>query len=69
MMQTAQVRIAVAVGPDGRWSATGGSHADPDQSMYFAEQMVQPGEARYWLTATLPVPEAQTVEADAEPKE
>jgi hypothetical protein len=63
-MPDVQVRIAVAVDPKGRWNAMGWSEAKGDDAMDSAIEIVGDGEARYWLTATLPVPEAQTVRAE-----
>ena len=70
MTQTVRVRIAVAVGPDGSWSACGwlrestGQPADKD-AMDIAVDATVDGGARYWVVATLPLPTAATaVEAD-----
>jgi hypothetical protein len=65
-MPDVQVRIAVAVGPDGKWNASGWSEGGIAAMMDIAVDGVDAGEARYWLTATLPVPEAQTVRAEVE---
>jgi hypothetical protein len=56
----------VAVGPDGHWNCAGWHGESPDELMAHACEVVSAGEARYWLTATLPVPEAQTVRAEVE---
>lgn len=49
-MKTVKVRIAVAV----------------DEAHGYAIDTLIPGEARYWLTAELPVPEAQEIAATVE---
>jgi hypothetical protein len=68
-MPDVQVRIAVAVDSKGNWHAAGWPEADTS-AMDIVVDNVDDGEARYWLTATLPVPEAQTVRAEvAEAKE
>jgi hypothetical protein len=67
-MPDVQVRIAVAVDAKGHWNAVGWSAATGDEAMEAAVEIVGDGEARYWLTATLPVPEAQTVRAEVENK-
>ena len=54
-MKTVKVRIAVAVDPDGKWSAYGCPGAD-ETDMDIAVDAVAPGEARYWVTAELPIP-------------
>jgi hypothetical protein len=58
-MKTVKVRIAVAVDRDGVWHAAGwGSGGVPatDAAMDIAVEAIGPGEARYWVTAELPVP-------------
>lgn len=67
-MKTVRVRIAVAVDPEGRWNACGwnrddGSVAPDKDKMEAAREMVDEGEARYWLEADLPIPTESTVEA------
>lgn len=67
-MATVKVRIAVAVDADGDWNACGGSGMDDGEAMDIAIDVVGNGEARYWLTAELPVPEPQEIEATVEPQ-
>ena len=59
-MKTVKVRIAVAVDPDGNWNAYGWTDAD-GVAMELALEGVASGEARYWVTAELPVPPAPEV--------
>lgn len=71
-MPTVFVKIAVAVDPEGKWNAVGFSNEGTlgaPEAMEFAVEGVGDGEARYWLTAILHVPEetevvARTVEPD-----
>ena len=60
--RTVRVRIAVAVDPDGGWSAWGGSGVKDHVSMSYATDGVGEGEARHWVEADLPVPESHTVQ-------
>ena len=64
--KTVRVKVAVAVDKNGRWMATG-AHDNKDRiSMDTCLDFVEEGEARYWLTADLPIPEETTVEAGVE---
>jgi anti-sigma factor RsiW len=56
--RTVKVRIAVAVDPSGNWNATGDANTSPANSMSNAVDFgdIAHGEARYWITAELPVP-------------
>lgn len=77
MMQTArnhpmlnvQVRIAVAVDEHGNYNAAGSNNMEDAVVQTDAAWPMKDGFRLYWLTATLQVPEAQTVEVTAEPKE
>ena len=73
MSRTVKVRIAVAVDKTGCWSASGwltdNEESAGKEAMDICRDGVQDGEARYWLTATLEVPEERTVEADLVEKE
>lgn len=60
-MKTVRVRIAVAVDKTGHWSAVGWK--DAKDAMGHAVETLEPGEARYWLEADLPIPTESTVEA------
>lgn len=62
-MKTVKVRIAVAVDPKGAWNASGWSGATNKVAMDCAVDVVESGEARYWLEAELPIPEPQEVQA------
>jgi hypothetical protein len=67
MPDVVQVRIAVAVASNGQWNCYGWSNCSDE----FAEaQALDLFDGMYqeltWLTATLPVPEAQTVRAEVE---
>lgn len=66
MAKTVQVRIAVAVDPTGMWNAYGGGTLKDKDAMEFAVEVLADGEARYWLTAELPVPEIADVPATVE---
>lgn len=67
-MRTVQVRIAVAVDPSGGWNAYGGGSLKPEDAMGFATEVLDSGEARFWLTAELPVPEIADVPALVTPE-
>lgn len=58
-MKTVKVRIAVAVEPTGYWVASG--EKGSSGSMDVVVDCVKSGEARYWVTAELQVPEAKEV--------
>lgn len=60
-MKTVKVRIAVAVGPDGDWSAYGWKGARDGHAMVTATDTVCEGASRYWITAELPIPEVLEV--------
>lgn len=67
--KTVRVRIAACVDRAGEWSAYATSiDTDDDAIMGEAAEHVGSGEARYWITADLPIPEvvevAGTVEAE-----
>lgn len=68
-MRTVKVRIAVAVDRDGRWSAYAYSDKDgivkTTHDDLFVDDM-KDGEARYFVTAELPVPESVDVEGTVE---
>jgi hypothetical protein len=70
MTRTARVRIAVAVDPNGTWKGYGWSKNDgtADEECMFDSQAdgMMPGERWYWITADLPIPELQEVEATVE---
>jgi len=56
-----EVKIAVAVDPEGYWNATGWRDADA-AAMDLAVETVEEGEARYYVTARLPIPDVKTIE-------
>jgi hypothetical protein len=64
--KTVTVRIAVAVDPTGGWNACGYSGMRDTDGMEFASETLHDGEARYWLIAELPVPEAPMITARVE---
>lgn len=66
---TVRVRIAVAVDQESDWNATGWSGADDDAAMGDAVDTVGSGEARYWVTVDLPIPQAVEVAGNVEPAE
>lgn len=72
-MATIVVKIAVAVDPSGKWNAAGWSQIDsqfPDEAACMDAAIEGlgegDGEARYWVTAVLRVPETEPVEGMAE---
>lgn len=66
-MKTVKVRIAVAVDPEGDWDARGGSGLfSQDRRVLRALAYQENTDAVYWLTAELPVPEAQEIAATVE---
>lgn len=74
-MPTVLVKIAVAVDPSGKWSAYGysqeGSSFPDENAMDAAVDGLGEGdgEARYWVTAVLQVPEAVTIAGKVEHEE
>lgn len=64
-MATVKVRIAVAVDRKGDWYAYGSTHADDASMMDNAVDCVEEGEAQYFLTAELEIPEAISAEVVA----
>jgi hypothetical protein len=73
MSKTIKIRIPVAVDPQGRWYAYGwnsGKHDGPrnhDELLEVTDMdQIGPNEALFWITAELPVPEAQEVAAEVE---
>jgi hypothetical protein len=64
-MPDVQVRIAVAVDVTGEWYAIGADIYSDKQAAFEARNgWGGPNKVVTWLTATLPVPEAQTVRAE-----
>ena len=68
-MKTVKVKIALAIDPEGRWAVAGWSDADLDDLHSFAIDHISTGEARYWLTADVPIPETNELEAMLTPHE
>ncbi|MBO1080863.1 hypothetical protein [Roseomonas haemaphysalidis] len=66
MTQTVKVRIAVAVDKTGDWNAFGSKGSKAHDAMSIAVEMVEDGEARYWITAELPIPSAADVAGEVE---
>lgn len=66
MSKTVKVRIAVAVDPTGCWNSAGGGSLSDSDAMEFAAEVLETGEAHFWLTAELPVPEVTEVAATVE---
>ena len=64
-MKTVKVRIAVAVDPEGDWDARGES-GQQDVRTLRALAYNSNLDRVYWLTAELPVPEAQEIAATVE---
>ncbi len=67
-MKTVTVKIAVAVDHNGHWYACGWPDGNEKEMMEVTLDSIDEGEARYWLTATLVVPEAVLVHATVEPE-
>jgi thioesterase domain-containing protein len=65
-MKTVKIRAAVAVDPFGNYNVVGWSHGSDENAMSLAVEAVESGEARYFITAELPVPEMTEVEAEVE---
>ncbi len=69
MSKTVKVRVPVAVDHEGRYAAcrwwNEGREGDWRDFMDVALDELHEGEARYWLTAELPIPEVE-VEAEVE---
>jgi hypothetical protein len=64
-MPDVQVRIAVAVDVTGEWYAIGADIYSDKQAAFEARNgWGGPNKVVTWLTAALPVPEAQTVRAE-----
>jgi hypothetical protein len=67
MPDVVQVRIAVAVASNGQWNCYGWSNCSDEFAEAQALDLFDGMEQKLtWLTATLPVPEAQTVQAEVE---
>lgn len=62
-----KVRIAVAVDHNGRYSAGGGTNWTDDDSFDWLLDDLQPGEARYFIDATLRKPKPKLSVLAAEP--
>ncbi|MBS7812305.1 hypothetical protein [Roseococcus pinisoli] len=61
-----EVRVAIAVDPTGNWNSNGWKDAEGSAAMDNAIEGVSDGEARYWLTAVLPIPKAPEIKAEVE---
>lgn len=66
--KTVTVRIAVAIDPHGGWNAVGTNAIDDDDAMSLA-MMDLPVCTAYWVTVTVPVPEAQEIAGKVEAAE
>jgi hypothetical protein len=60
------VRIAVARNSEGEWLACGADSATDEKASERALRGIDRPAVLHWITATLPVPEAQTVRAEVE---
>lgn len=62
-----KVRIAAVVSASGKWNACGWSTTDDEGAMGIAlEGLDEVGpEAQYWIEASLPVPQVETVQAES----
>ncbi len=63
--KTVNVRIAVAVDKNGEWRANGWN-GDDGSAMGRATDWLEIGVRCYWVTATLPIPEAQEIAGKVE---
>ena len=68
MAKTVKVRIAVAVDPKGHWQASGWRDAG-EEVWDCVLDCVDDGEARFWITAELPIPESIEVQGKVEKEE
>lgn len=59
-MSTVKVKIAVVVDPQGHWVSAGWAGTRDRDLMDTAIDSVRSGEARYWITAELEIPESKT---------
>ena len=70
-MKTVKVKIAVAVDPTGKWSASGWSMQNGEpaerEAMDIAIDGVDEGEVGYWLEAEVPIPETEIISAKVLP--
>lgn len=65
-MKTVKVRIAVAVDPEGECAVTMIDDGVPWREANWLLKGLEPGAARYFMSAELPVPEAQEIAATVE---
>jgi hypothetical protein len=63
------VRIAVAINSEGEWLACGADSATDEKASQRALRGIDRPAVLHWITATLPVPEAQTVRAEVQRSE
>jgi len=68
VQKTVKIRVAVAVDSEGKWNASGwnrnnGKNNDIE-AMDLAISGVDQGECRFFIEATLPIPEVTTIDAD-----
>jgi hypothetical protein len=61
-----KVRIAVAVCPNGDWNSSGWHQGTDEEKMDLCIDSLESGEARYWVTAELDVPETVEVAGEVE---
>ena len=66
MAKAVKVRVAVGIDKDGNWNAYGGANATDEDALSIAAEPLKHGEARYWLTAELAIPEEKEVSADVQ---
>lgn len=77
-METVRVRIAVGVDSAGHWAVQGWGPLEAQYEKFAAEAAVQlvgtlfpaaatPHRALYWIEADVPIPAAQTIEAETVP--
>jgi hypothetical protein len=65
-MKTVKVRIAVAVDRNGNWSASGYDGHEKNDPFSNVIDVLEPGEARYWVTAELSLPHCEEVQGEVE---
>lgn len=61
MTPTVRVRIAVAVGEDGFWSARGWMTGEVE-AKEAVDRLVDAPHSIFWVEADLPIPQTETVE-------
>ena len=64
--KTVRCRIALVVGPEGEWNSCGSNSIPDDEALGYAAEWIVTGEARYWVTVDVPIPDVREIEGTAE---